>query len=472
MIFTAPLYASERHCGYCKDTKTDFFALESQATTFKETSNTKTTPSKQSVTLGSSILEMTCQEYDELINCGFRRSGDFLYKPDLLRTCCRLYTIRTNNSYLQLNKKQRKSINKFIKEICPDESILDPIPKNTFNLNRLFEAQSKSTNFKMKFEPSKFSREKYQLYKKYQINVHNDDPDEVSEVGFRRFLCDTPFPFEEINGTKEEWDNLNIQNWFKDKTNKVKRIGPTHVCYYLNDKLIAISILDFLPSGISSIYFIWDTDYAHLSLGVISSIYEILLCEKLGYRWYYLGYYVEDCDKMNYKANFGGEILDVCTETYYPLKDIRPFLKNGRLFVIGDENTKGELDCEVSGNVHSKALTDDDTNISETIYGRAETELESKKDEYILKKRYEIYSKGLGLYKIPNVMPGLVPLWKIKKWLDEKEISASYEQQLLLGGDDVIYEFGDLNAQGKSIIIDCIRVFGLERVKNSTIALQ
>ncbi|KAI5960611.1 ATE1 [Candida pseudojiufengensis] len=464
MLFSAPLYIEERHCGYCNDSKTDYFALESKAKLLKDKPH-KETSTKKSITLGTSIIEMTCQEYDSLINSGFRRSGDFLYKPDLLRTCCRLYTIRTNKSYLEISKKQRKSINKFIKEICPDEKLLDPIPKNSFNLNRLFEAQLKSKNFKVKFEPSKFSKEKYQLYKKYQISVHNDDPQDVSEVGFRRFLCDAPFPKNEIEGEKEDWVDLDIHNWSKEKP---KRIGPTHVCYYLNDKLIAISILDFLPSGISSIYFIWDTDFAHLSLGVISSINEIVMCEKLGFDWYYLGYYVEDCVKMNYKANFGGEILDVCNETYYPMKDIKPFLQNGRLFVIGDEDQRGELNCEVNGNVQSKKLNDE-VNVSELIYGSPETEVEAKKIAHIISKKYGI--KGNNFYKIPNVMPGLIPLWKIKMWLDEGKISNSYSQNISLSGNDMEYRFDELNSQGKSIIIDSIRVFGLERVKNSTIVI-
>jgi arginine-tRNA-protein transferase len=41
-------------------------------------------------------------------------------------------------------------------------------------------------------EPASFTQEKYELYKNYQINVHHDEPEEVSERGFKRFLCDSP----------------------------------------------------------------------------------------------------------------------------------------------------------------------------------------------------------------------------------------------------------------------------------------
>ena len=40
--------------------------------------------------------------------------------------------------------------------------------------------------------PAKSTAATYDLYKRYQISVHNDPPSKVSERGFRRFLCDSP----------------------------------------------------------------------------------------------------------------------------------------------------------------------------------------------------------------------------------------------------------------------------------------
>ena len=153
MIVTPPRYFGDGDCGYCKDSKKqDHYALESQMG-----SNLP----RQSVTIGSSIWQMSCKEYDELINTGFRRSGTFLYKTDLLRSCCRLYTIRTKLEMCKLTKEHRKVVNRFIKEICPELLA----KKNTFDLNRLYEAQLQSKRFKTRFEPSKFSKEKFELYK-------------------------------------------------------------------------------------------------------------------------------------------------------------------------------------------------------------------------------------------------------------------------------------------------------------------
>lgn len=34
--------------------------------------------------------------------------------------------------------------------------------------------------------------ESHEVYQKYQVSVHNDDPSDVSEKQFRRFLCTSP----------------------------------------------------------------------------------------------------------------------------------------------------------------------------------------------------------------------------------------------------------------------------------------
>lgn len=44
----------------------------------------------------------------------------------------------------------------------------------------------------MSMEPSSFSEEKFQLYKRYQMAVHGDKESKVTKTGFTRFLCDSP----------------------------------------------------------------------------------------------------------------------------------------------------------------------------------------------------------------------------------------------------------------------------------------
>ena len=46
--------------------------------------------------------------------------------------------------------------------------------------------------------------------------------------------------------------------------------GSYHEHYLLDGVLIAVAVLDVLPSCISSVYFFWDPDLAHLSLGKVA----------------------------------------------------------------------------------------------------------------------------------------------------------------------------------------------------------
>lgn len=74
--------------------------------------------------------------------------------------------------------------------------------------------------------------------------------------------------------------------------------------YYLNDWLIAVGFIDQAMDGLSSVYFIYDTEFGHLGLGSYSIIREINHALDLGLPYYYLGYYIKECDKMAYKKRF------------------------------------------------------------------------------------------------------------------------------------------------------------------------
>ena len=47
--------------------------------------------------------------------------------------------------------------------------------------------------------------------------------------------------------------------------------------YKVDDELIGISVIDILPSCVSSVYFIWHPDWAWASLGKLSGLHEIAL---------------------------------------------------------------------------------------------------------------------------------------------------------------------------------------------------
>lgn len=70
------------------------------------------------------------------------------------------------------------------------------------------------------------------------------------------------------------------------------------------DKLIAVAICDVTPDSLSAVYTFYDPDYLKYSLGTLMILQQINITRQLEKKWLYLGYYIENCEKMNYKTRF------------------------------------------------------------------------------------------------------------------------------------------------------------------------
>jgi leucyl-tRNA---protein transferase len=76
------------------------------------------------------------------------------------------------------------------------------------------------------------------------------------------------------------------------------------MCYWIEDRLAAAGIVDVCPQAISSVYFYFDPLYARRSLGVFSALCEIEECRRRGLAYWYIGFYIRECRRMNYKAQY------------------------------------------------------------------------------------------------------------------------------------------------------------------------
>lgn len=531
LIITQPMYFSEssEDCGYCKGTKQDnsyYYSLESWNAVKEKTGDTH-----YNCTMGFHCESMSVEMYDKLCNNGFRRSGTFLYKPDLLRSCCRLFTIRTTPDQVTLTKELKSCVKRFKKYVGVAS---DTSKKNkSFDyIDMILNAQIQSKRFYTRFEPATFTKEKYQLFAKYQEQVHNDF--KHSERGFKRFLCDAPFDDSIIQGTKEEWESLNNIFSSKETKSKAYRVGPVHECYYFDDKLIAIGVLDFMPSGISSVYFIWDPDYRHWSLGKLSALKELTLLSQMGLPYYYLGYYVDDCHKMNYKASYGGELLDIVNLKYIPLNylKIRKIIDGGKLFVMRnfDENDLSENISNMNESLDrigvNEFLTMKDldklNNVAEKLYGfhpgngefnnlsniiqelqelgvcytldlqddildfvrrykldKYGDEIEDKMDEKLGEQKGEqenLYNYIDSRLKFPNVVPGLISLAELLTMIKENKFSELNGRLFLF--DLTVHRIRPIlnvleeSPEILSMICNLVRVLGLEMTKQCLVILN
>ncbi|XP_014285261.1 arginyl-tRNA--protein transferase 1 isoform X1 [Halyomorpha halys] len=66
--------------------------------------------SHSSHSTGMWAYTMTVEDYQDLIDRGWRRSGQYCYKPIQKLTCCPLYTIRCESLNLKLSKSQKKNL--------------------------------------------------------------------------------------------------------------------------------------------------------------------------------------------------------------------------------------------------------------------------------------------------------------------------------------------------------------------------
>ncbi|XP_003787151.1 arginyl-tRNA--protein transferase 1 isoform X3 [Otolemur garnettii] len=64
---------------------------------------------------------LTAQDYQDLIDRGWRRSGKYVYKPVMNQTCCPQYTIRCRPLQFQPSKSHKKVLKKMLKFLAKGE---------------------------------------------------------------------------------------------------------------------------------------------------------------------------------------------------------------------------------------------------------------------------------------------------------------------------------------------------------------
>ena len=179
----------------------------------------------------------------ELSRVGFRRSGDFVYRPEC-HLCRQCLSCRVPVQEFQMNSSQKK-------------------------------AWRRNQDLTMSILPtSKATQEHYDLYERY-INERHADGDMFppSLDQFEKFLVHSCT------------DSFFIEFW-KD------------------DKLLAVSSCDPLDDGISAVYTFFDPDESRRSLGVFAVLKQIEHVRALSLPYVYLGYWVPHSDKMNYKSQY------------------------------------------------------------------------------------------------------------------------------------------------------------------------
>lgn len=175
---------------------------------------------------------------------------------------------------------------------APNETEKEKKPKEALNKSVKSAKECKPRKFEIKLEKAECTQQNYEIYQRYCDEIH--EKPEKSRKSYTNFLCLQSLKYKEVKSSTAP---------------EILKLGCYHMNYYLDDVLIAVGVVDIVPKGLSSVYFFYEPKYKPLKLGIIAGLYEIEYIQKMQkvfplFKYYYLGFFIIQTDKMNYKADF------------------------------------------------------------------------------------------------------------------------------------------------------------------------
>ena len=167
----------------------------------------------------------------------------------------------------------------------------------------------------------------YAVFKKFQMIIHREKEEDSTERHFEDFLVQTP-----------------LENELEGSENMPCMFGTYHQQYLLDGKIFAVGVIDILPRGVLCEYLYYDPEYRFIAPGVYTALHEMAFTQELfqinpQMQYYYMGFYVQSCPKMNYKSKYKAGYL-LCPETYQyvPIAKCVPKLKASPYTRLADDD--------------------------------------------------------------------------------------------------------------------------------------
>ncbi len=187
--------------------------------------------------------DVTPAIYQQLIDRGFRRSGCYLYQP-ACQACSACVSLRIPVDRFKPSRSQRRNW------------------------------QRNAERYQVIAKPPIYNETHFDLYKRYLLQRHPDGA----------MTCNSPGQYAQFLTC--EWAETEF------------------VEFRLGEQLAAVAVSDLLPDGTSSIYTFFDPALSADGLGVFALLWQIERARQLGKHWVYPGFWIEECEKMNYKTRF------------------------------------------------------------------------------------------------------------------------------------------------------------------------
>jgi len=200
-------------------------------------------PDEQATTLFLDPSQpMDVHVYADLSEMGFRRSGDHLYRPHF-QNCNACVPARIPAAQFVPDRNQRRILKR-----NADLTVTAANPK--------------------------YSEEYFDLYQRYIEQRHADgDMFPPSRDQFSTFLV----------------RELPFSRFYE---------------FRLDGRLLAVAVTDLLPNGLSAVYTFYEPAEERRSLGRFAILWQIGEALRLELEALYLGYWIKNCKKMNYKTQY------------------------------------------------------------------------------------------------------------------------------------------------------------------------
>lgn len=182
------------------------------------------------------------EAYSQLIRGGFRRSGQFTYRP-LCETCRECVPARVLVTGFTPNRTQRRCLHR-------------------------------NMHLETRFLPLTYNEAHFALYRRYQASRHmGGGMDRDGSDQYTQFLLSS-----NVNSMLVE---------FRDA-----------------GQLVMVSVIDQIKDGLSAVYTFFDPAREKASLGTYGVLWQIDLARRLELPYVYLGYWIAATSKMAYKKQF------------------------------------------------------------------------------------------------------------------------------------------------------------------------
>jgi arginine-tRNA-protein transferase len=185
---------------------------------------------------------MSADIYAQLIAQGFRRSGDDVYAP-YCQECQSCLPARIACEQFIATRTQKR---------CWQKNI---------NTTAIIKA-------------AEFEQAHYEMYLRYQQSRHAEG--------------------QMAHSSPEEYIGFLSSSW----------CDTLFVEFHINNELAGVAIVDVLTDAFSAVYTFFEPKFSEYSLGTYAVLWQIEQARQQQRTFVYLGFWIKDCQKMNYKSHY------------------------------------------------------------------------------------------------------------------------------------------------------------------------